>query len=569
MLLGLVTFSWSATINVPGTYSTISAAAANAVSGDTILVASGTYPNEAIEIYNKSLTIRGTGVTRPIVTLTALPTGLLDGVSGNGIGIHCSTVGMTMNVSLENLILIPSKDDVSATRVNNAITVNSNAAAATDFVMNINMADVVVCPNNGSDQPVSTDGLSFVTLAPPAVPFRRAGIELIGNCNGTFTRVVSTNNRAADFAGPGTRGDGLRLLPDFDGFTYTINEGCVFSYNDRLGIVFNSDGGNYTINGSDTSRVLVISNGYVNTGNGDIASFAGKGLTNTGYVHINNCNVFSRNMTSLLTIFNDANGIPLSVSNCLFSSATANPGYPKDCIFLFDGQDVPAPFENVTILVNDPAAAAIFTTNYTASSPKNLNLSNVIIAGQGATAFNHPEPGTINVSYSNLDTVGTYALASVAVGANAAGVVFGSGVIYADPMFLSASGMLADFCDVDNPAFGAAGPSGLPLAGGADYYGVMPAISSAPPGQNRVFQIKGGIPPYSNWSSSNLAVATIGSIGANTAVVTTVGAGSADITVKDSLSRTAIKATVTVVPTSAPLFKEVESKKYIRFELFN
>jgi len=87
------------------------------------------------------------------------------------------------------------------------------------------------------------------------------------------------------------------------------------------------------------------------------------------------------------------------------------------------------------------------------------------------------------------------------------------------------------------------------------------------PAQIKVFSVTDGTGRYT-WTSSDTAVVNITSFGAATAVAEAVGLGSATVTVSDAYSDTdSISCSVTA--TGAPLFKEVESRKFIRFELFD
>jgi hypothetical protein len=87
------------------------------------------------------------------------------------------------------------------------------------------------------------------------------------------------------------------------------------------------------------------------------------------------------------------------------------------------------------------------------------------------------------------------------------------------------------------------------------------------PGQIKVYSVSDGTGPYT-WISSNTAAIRINSFAGNTAVVEAIGIGSATVTVSDAYSDTDSIA-ASVIATGAPLFKEVEPRKYIRFELFN
>lgn len=87
-------------------------------------------------------------------------------------------------------------------------------------------------------------------------------------------------------------------------------------------------------------------------------------------------------------------------------------------------------------------------------------------------------------------------------------------------------------------------------------------------GDTKLFTASGGVAPYT-FALSNDSVGSITTT-AFSATFSAVSAGSVDLLVNDSSTPTpqTTSVTITVNPTSAPLFKEVEPRKYIRFELF-
>ena len=100
----LVAFSAtaSADINVPADYATIQAAVTAAISGDTINVAAGTYPEGIVIINNKDLTIIGvTTSSKPIINPTT-NTGTVNAIGSTGRGWFQIHNGST--VTFKNLV---------------------------------------------------------------------------------------------------------------------------------------------------------------------------------------------------------------------------------------------------------------------------------------------------------------------------------------------------------------------------------------------------------------------------------------------------------------------------------
>jgi hypothetical protein len=103
---------------------------------------------------------------------------------------------------------------------------------------------------------------------------------------------------------------------------------------------------------------------------------------------------------------------------------------------------------------------------------------------------------------------------------------------------------------------------------GTDLLTIDPSLPVQMNPGTKDFTASGGTNTFT-WTLSN---ATVGSINTTTGALVTftaVSAGEVDLTVSDPGPPAQQKSvTITVIPTSAPLFKEVESRKYIRFELF-
>lgn len=86
------------------------------------------------------------------------------------------------------------------------------------------------------------------------------------------------------------------------------------------------------------------------------------------------------------------------------------------------------------------------------------------------------------------------------------------------------------------------------------------------PGDTLVFTAHGGQTPYSNWSSSNPAVGTIGAIGQYTAVFSAVSTGTATVFVQDNLGTIVTSGVINVMATNAPLCKDAVEVTIYRVE---
>ena len=89
LLIGCVSVqATAADINVPADHATIQAAIANALPGDVVIVAPGTYP-EAINFFGKAITVRSTDPNDPVVVMQTIIDGtgfdhVVQCVSGEG-----------------------------------------------------------------------------------------------------------------------------------------------------------------------------------------------------------------------------------------------------------------------------------------------------------------------------------------------------------------------------------------------------------------------------------------------------------------------------------------------------
>jgi hypothetical protein len=105
---------------------------------------------------------------------------------------------------------------------------------------------------------------------------------------------------------------------------------------------------------------------------------------------------------------------------------------------------------------------------------------------------------------------------------------------------------------------------------GTDLLTIDPSIPQLMNPGTKDFTASGGTGNFV-WSLSNDSVGYLSSTtGATVTFTAASAAGTVDLTVSDPGPPAQQKTvSITVIPTSAPMFKEVEPRKYIRFELFN
>lgn len=103
---------------------------------------------------------------------------------------------------------------------------------------------------------------------------------------------------------------------------------------------------------------------------------------------------------------------------------------------------------------------------------------------------------------------------------------------------------------------------------GTDLLTIDPSISQLMNPGTKDFTASGGTGNFI-WSLSNDTVGYLSSTTGATVTFTAASAGTVDLTVSDPGPPAQQKTvSIQVVPTSAPLYKDIESKKHIRFELF-
>jgi hypothetical protein len=295
---------------------------------------------------------------------------------------------------------------------------------------------------------VTYDGLAPVSLV-GATPAGDDGLFPSGVATVNMTNVVSSHNQN------GAGNDGL-VCSGAGVTTYNILDGCVFSYNGRLGIQAN---GLFTIN-APTDRVMVVGN----------LGFAGLWFAGTwGDRNINGVNVLDTVNGWGIEIQN-GEGFDCNLSNAIIAGSAAQ------------GLLVGSATTTGTITVTDTTIANNLTAiQIDAAAPSGtMNISDSIIAGNAS-----PEAGnrvrnlstgtyTINIDQCALPTAGPQALFLPPTEGPGACIV--TNTIPNNPAFIETSDFQsASFYDVDHPAYGTAGTGGTALGGGADYIGSLPA----------------------------------------------------------------------------------------------
>lgn len=397
--------------------------------------------DEAILI-TRGLTLEGTGASRPVLAVrTGTASPLTD--LNDGLGIFFTTSGET--VTLRNLIVIPSSTTPPADDV-----IRTNSAASITGI-SVVLDNILVAPNNGSNQPVS-DGNTQVDLTTVTglVPIGDDGIFLTAaagaGLTATLTNVVVTHNQT------GTGADGLVLSGTTNVASVTIGDGCVFSYNGRLGIQANA-GQTFRIDAPNQRVKVIGSRGFAGvwfagtqtverTINGLIVSgVVGALAPNTGWgIENQNRGTINANFSNLI------------INNCVLHGILIGSTGTGDTTI-----------NNATIARNGGNAIQNST-----GSAGNVTVNDSILAGNGGTSadeiVNNAGSGTFTVNFSALVDTGPQALNS----ALTAGTVTLNNVINADPQFPEVADFnSADFYKVNNLAYLTAGSGSTALRGGS------------------------------------------------------------------------------------------------------
>lgn len=400
---------------------------------NVILVQDSSVYDEMVTI-NRPLRLEGSSaVNRPIIA------GRNNTAGADALVISIPT-GTSNTVTLRNLIVIPSKTTPPT----------DDGIASVGQNLFIFLDNVLVSANNGSDQPCTSDGLSTPTVTGTEVFIGDDNLFLGPTTTpaGPGTEVLM-RNLVSSYGNPaGASNDGIVLSGS--GLTYTILDGCVFSFNGRLGI---QAGRNFTIN-APTKPVQVIYN----------KGFAGLWFASAS--------ALARDINGLIVMHNSSTGIEhqnggtagLKMSNAIVAQNGATNLQISDV-----GINAPINLTNVTISNQHTGSAISVLTTASAT----ITLKDSIVAGNGTAdpvnTIVHNGSGPLTITGSALVTAGPNALVAPKTGT---GPVSGSPSTTADPQFVNILDPTSpSLYDVANTAYATANSSGGPLRGGADYVG--------------------------------------------------------------------------------------------------
>ncbi len=452
-------FAQTVTVNSAGSadHTTIQAAldavALDVSTPDVVNIVGGGPYDEVITI-TSPVTLKGDGY-RPVLTVksnSASPSTPPDGL----------VIDTSGEVTLENLIVLPSLTDTPSADVADGICI----APQTGTGLTLAMTDILICPNNGANQPVSTDGLAEEDLT-SATPFGDDGVNLTSATGipvvADLTRVICTNNRN------GAGNDGFVIYPSStvaDQNSINFLEGCVASYNERIGIQWGGGGATININGTHANPVLIIGNKTATVGQGGCTLF-------NGTATVNQCIMADNNTAGFATVLS---ATPAGTGlNSIQNTIIAN---NLDGGIISADTDASRPalvsVHNVTLFAN--GTDQIRNT----STQQGFGLTNTIVAGAGTTGITN-DGAACSVSFSALVTNGTHALTATTAGTGT--TTMAGAVTNADPDFvsvnlLSGGALNSDFLDVSAILYYSAGVGGTALAGGADYVGSVPLGAS-------------------------------------------------------------------------------------------
>ena len=386
LALGLPELAQAATLAVPAQYATIQAAVNAAASGDTVLLADGTYAgpgNVDIDFGGKSLTV--TSQNGPAATV--INCGGSSSANHRAFYLHSGETGAVLSgLTLENGYESNSSGGAlylvtNSVTVQNCVLENSTASSAGG----------VYSSNTGS----GTTSLIGCTFSGNMAGGFGGGLYASSNSAGatTLTDCTFSGNTSTS-----SNGGGAYLNESGSGTTSLI--GCTFSGNSSA----ISDGGGLFNSNSSSSTGTVTVTDCTFTGNSAASNLVGGGLFNSnsgsgsGTISVVNCLLTGNSAGGGGGIFNlNQSGGPITVTNCTLTGNSAG-----------------------TTL---GGGGGIGNFNYGAAT-----LTNDIVYGDtGGEIGNYQSasgsPTTVNAAAANCDIQGSYP---------------GAGNISADPQFVYA-----------------------------------------------------------------------------------------------------------------------------------
>ncbi len=457
----------------------LAAVVANPATPDVInIVGGGPYIENLV--ISTSVTIQGSSY-RPVIVTT--PTSGTASTTLDNRGIAITTLPsnpVDITVHLENMVLIPSTTTAPA----RAIYSNNNATGLSANIMTIELVDLLVTGNNGSNVPVTTTGLSLGTVAGSTF----YGDDLVmfqGIANVTMDGCIVSHALGAA-ASP----DGVIFFPDQDGNTITISD-TIISYTGRVGLQIAGDGSRVRINGTASNPVILKSNNVGGAGgsvptaggnqlNGALAMFQDTSVSGGAPIAANDYVV-----SYLVIADSEAAGIATGFADDtdglaqLTADHIAIVGSQGTGINIADTMLLPWVITDSTVVNNglrSPGAPAISISTGTALNINAaITLTDCVIAGNGGadstngvnTIYINDEP-TATVTLNQVATVtsGPYAMSAnyLLAGASVAPTV--NGGTTADPLFWAISPVTdPKFLDVGAAAYAGIGSASSDLSG--------------------------------------------------------------------------------------------------------
>jgi hypothetical protein len=472
------------TVSVPGDFATVSAAVADvlgeATTPDIINITTAGPFTEAAGLAlvansaeDTDLTIRGVGV-KPVILLgptAGQPSATLD---GRGVAISIADYNgagdeTDFAVSLNNLTLLP----VAGTPPGRAIYSNDNATGLSPNArMTINISNVLITANDGSNGPIS-DGFTAVTPV-SGNAFTDDGLFFAGLMTEVnLDHVVSTHGAF------GGSPDGLVWVPDDNPTPLNIGPGCVFSFNDRIGIQIASDGSVVNVEGTPDEPVIIMGNGSPfgggNQGNAGLSVFSDDNSQVSSQYSFENLWILNNTESGIVVAFvDDADSAPGATFNhCIIAGngVAAN----GTGINIADDFNVPWTFDECTVIDNLGAIAIVDQPVQGATAA--LTFSNSVLGGTDDTPTGGANDeqidlvatdAVLNISDSALITAGPFAVAGTGVlNTGVTATVNISNTIGDDPAFFQVANLQGrNFWAPTATAYLTANSSGTYLNGG-------------------------------------------------------------------------------------------------------